>query len=172
MCGKYGHKKHGCPLLQEQKKETAHVQTSGVASAVVNGEEQAPIREKESGVTGLVGKGKQAKERGDKCAEAISEAKTTKGVNSGGGSSIVISGDTAEECPFGKLRTLRREFRGGHNHVGIKKERNDSRDLVDNQGVMEGKRDAQRDIIRNNEGEIMTQSQGSLTKGKVPIKSE
>ncbi|KAI9097799.1 hypothetical protein K1719_025570 [Acacia pycnantha] len=174
MCGKCGHQKNACPLNQVQEQVSPTEQVNEVVSTGVTGGDQAAgvIEGSNPGSVSNIGVS-----NGKTCDGAVCEGSRKKESAPGGGSSVVTGGDVIEGNPFGKLRILRRDFRGAVSTSGIKKEKHESRDLATGQGIIEGKRgvrDSRQVLKKNNDGVMMTapNDQEALTKGKIPLKSE
>ncbi|KAI9122995.1 hypothetical protein K1719_005884 [Acacia pycnantha] len=113
-CGKYGHQKRACPMTEEQKQVSGQDQSKPeVGSGSVDGMEKETIpdvgtdggrqldKEKKEGSTG-----------GQK-----TEAKSGPGV----GVSMVTGGDDSDGSPFGKIKILRRDFRGQSDQAILRK---------------------------------------------------
>ncbi|KAI9070704.1 hypothetical protein K1719_047332 [Acacia pycnantha] len=116
MCGKYGHQKEGCPLNvckatnpvseQEKVEEVPVGDSSSKPEKDVNGKEG--VEEGISSVSGVVGG------NGGKSPEKDS-------ISGGEPSTVSDGGQKIDESPFGKIKLLRRDFRGNLSEASVKK---------------------------------------------------
>ncbi|KAI9112066.1 hypothetical protein K1719_016962 [Acacia pycnantha] len=133
-CGKYGHQKRACPMTEEQKQVSGQDQSKPeVGSGSVDGMEKETIpdvgtdggrqldKEKKEGSTG-----------GQK-----TEAKSGPGV----GVSLVTGGDDSDGSPFGKIKILRRDFRGQSDQAILRKGFNENKDQDMRQNQLKDQRD-------------------------------
>ncbi|KAI9126724.1 hypothetical protein K1719_002320 [Acacia pycnantha] len=137
-CGKYGHKKEGCPTtemqpspqVQEPRQDGGDI---GKCGDTKNSKEPSPSKMEVEGMDKRDNVG--VREKTKSTGERDNTQKELKTVITGGASGTT-GGEASEESPFGKIRILRREIRGHSSSGSIRKE------LIGNQlptvGIKEG----------------------------------
>ncbi|KAI9075696.1 hypothetical protein K1719_042312 [Acacia pycnantha] len=104
-CGKYGHQKVDCPLTKFP--ESTKVPEQGGIDAA-SGSHGETMKESIPSTGSIGGESVTKKES----AGGIGGHQTEKSSGIIGGVSVVTGGETSDESPFGKIRILRRDFRG------------------------------------------------------------
>ncbi|KAI9075009.1 hypothetical protein K1719_043059 [Acacia pycnantha] len=163
-CGMYGHQKSACPTTEDQRTTSGQDQSkpdAGPAGVDVTAKETIP----EAGTDGGV---RLDKER---CDGSSGDQKAVSNPDSGGGS-LVTGGDESDESPFGKIRILRRDFRGQANQAKLRKGMNDNKDQDMRKNQLEDQRDL-RTVIKNKEvAQGLNECKKELTKSKGPLMPE
>ncbi|KAI9111593.1 hypothetical protein K1719_017283 [Acacia pycnantha] len=171
MCGKYGHQKEGCPLNvckatnqvseQEKVEEVPVGDSSSKPKKDVNGKEG--VEEGISSVSGVVGG------NGGKSPEKDS-------ISGGEPSTVSDGGQKIDESPFGKIKLLRRDFRGnlsGHlSEASVKKGIQEKPVLAEFKGSIDGIRILRREQIKKEVTPSLNENKKASTRDKAPQSAE
>ncbi|KAI9098951.1 hypothetical protein K1719_024718 [Acacia pycnantha] len=197
-CGKYGHTKVDCPLVESPVSQEAEQATSGDLNAEINSDLRKG-KESNPGVDGGASSEKDLNtgittgEKLEKSASVTSKGvvggeKLEEGVNAGdagglrtektsqilsGGTSVVTGGEGPVGTPFGKLRILRRDFLNGSRPDQSRKVFNGDQSLIGNQKrSVEDQRDLRQLAIKSEFNAGSIRNKGDVSKSKEATKSE
>ncbi|KAI9107368.1 hypothetical protein K1719_021405 [Acacia pycnantha] len=164
-CGKYGHQKVDCPMKEAQKKDQS--QEHGHMDAGAGGDEVG-VSEKAPDV----GAEKIELPEKENSAGCDGGPRPGKMAGSGVGKSGVSGGDEDNGSPFGKIRILRRDFRGALNSANLRNDFKGNNNQTVAQSFKEEHSDASRISRTEDEDSGHLENKGELTKLKGPSKVE
>ncbi|KAI9125946.1 hypothetical protein K1719_003364 [Acacia pycnantha] len=164
-CGKYGHQKVVCPMAKSQACSPEPNQGTTDAAP---GSNDAVTKEASIGA-GVVG-GERV-EKGAKGSDTGGE-KSDQSTGPTGGRTVVTGGEDSDMSPFGKIRILRRDFRGALNSDKTRKVFNGYQSPIEDHKVAGDERESRHRIMQT---EIVANVNGIKRedkKSKGPTKSE
>ncbi|KAI9112910.1 hypothetical protein K1719_016024 [Acacia pycnantha] len=165
LCGKYGHQKADCPLVLSQPSTQVPEQNEVGANTGTNGEPTMESIPSSGSVRG------EKVEKVPSMGKAGGNSKETSSGNTGGTSVVTREAD-AVDSPFGKLRLLRRAFRGFSYSDRSRKGFNRHQSQIIDQKIDEDKRDSRKLGTQSDTLRMGTQSQPALHTSLNGIKGE
>ncbi|KAI9092494.1 hypothetical protein K1719_027622 [Acacia pycnantha] len=168
-CGKYGHQKADCPMNKSQNSSQVPEQDNINKETGGNGETR---KEKINRIEADGGKWLEK----DTNAGITGRHQTESSTGVIGGISVVTSGDDSDDSPFGKIKVLRRDFRGSLNgklgSAGLRKGDHDYMMRADFRGSTDGIQILRRGNGKNEALTDLNLNKKDLVKDKGLSKSE